>query len=117
MSDITKTIRLAALSPAIDRAHYLVAAYDSIERWQQKIVVIVPEISEASWVLAPGTRTARKAVNRMALAVPSLQSLTLEVLQALTNVATDFMTVRAWSREDRAAGRTVPGAIVSRLAG
>lgn len=94
-------------------AHYLVAGYDSVEQWQWAILVVVPSLTEPTWVLAPRARNANRRRSRMALAVPSLDAFTLDHAQTLVSLITDFITISEWSETDRRAGRMVRGARVT----
>lgn len=98
------TIRVGAIRNAIDLDHYSVAAYDSIEEWQQKIVVVMPDLDGPTWVLRPGARSVNRR-NIMALAVPTLEALTLDLAQRLTNMGTDYITVRVLPADLRRQGR------------
>lgn len=111
MNAISATMRIGSVTRAIDRDHYLVAAYDSIEHFNQHIVVVLPDLAELTWVLRSGARTVRRS-NVMALAVPSLETLTLPIARQLTRVATDYITVREFPLEYRRRGIVRPGALV-----
>lgn len=97
-----------AVKNAIDLDHYVLAAYDSIEAWNLKIVVVIPDIEAPTWVLAPRARKAsRKSI--LALAVPSLEALTLEIAKTHTGMGTDYITLHTLDRVDRRAGRVAKG--------
>lgn len=106
------TMPVRAITKARERRHYIVTAYDSIEPRQFKIVVVLPELAEPTWVLRPGARKASSRNAVMALAVPALDALTLDLAQSLTRVATDYITVHDFPRADRVAGRLAKGSRV-----
>lgn len=102
------TMSVKNVTKALDRDHYVLTAYDSDERWNFKVVVVLPEINEPTWVLRPGTRKVTRQ-NVLALAVPSLEALTLDLAQAHTRMGTDYITVHTLPRENRRAGSLAKG--------
>lgn len=97
--------------PPVVLTHYLVAAYDSAETFRQHVVVIDPSLAEPTWVLRPrATKPTRR--NIICLAVPNLESLTLSLAQELTNVVTDYITVREFPQVNRQRGVVKAGPIV-----
>lgn len=115
-ASVVATMRVRDISGALDRPHYLVAAYDSTEQFNQRVVVVVDSLTEPAWVLRPDARSAGRR-GSLALAVPSLDALTLHVAQQLTRVVTDYIVVREWATADRAAGRWQAGAVVKTFSG
>lgn len=99
---------------AADLDHYTLGAYDTTEPWQLRIIVVIPGLAAPAWVVPPRTRKgqARRPRKTLALALPNLSALTLEMAQAHTNVVTDFMGVREFSHADRTVGRIRAGALV-----
>lgn len=105
-------LSVSRLERAIDLEHYLLAPSDSIEPWQWKIVVVVPSLAEPTWVVKPRARQAsRRSI--MALAVPSLEDLTLDLAQAHTSLVSDYITLYEFPRESRRRGAIERGARVS----
>lgn len=100
------TMPVSALKNALNMDHYTLAPDDTMELWQLKIVVVDPSLSEPTWVLRPRARKAHRG-SIMALAVPSLNALTLEAAQRLTSRVTKHIVVRPLSRENRRKGRLV----------
>lgn len=83
--------------------HYLLAAYDSVESFAQRIVVVDPRLDAPTLILRPRVRTASRG-NVLALAVPSLADLSLELAQGHTNTVTEYMGLRLYPLKDRIAG-------------
>lgn len=94
-----------------DLDHYTVAAYDSTETMNLRIVVIVPDVTEPTWILRPRARSARRS-NIMALALPNLDALTLALARRLTHIGTDYIVVRECLAEARAKNKIQPGRAV-----
>ena len=104
----TPHISVRRLTKAVERSHYLVAAFGSTEAMRQKVVVITDDVAEPTWVLRPGTRAIKQS-NIMALALPSLSDLTLELAQAHTRMVTSFITLHEFPVENRRRGIVAPG--------
>lgn len=116
---ITATLSIAmvrSLWRLVECDHYFVAAYDSIERWNQHVVVVVPDLTQPVFILTRGGRVPRRR-NIMAVAIPSLEHLTLAMGQQITGVRTDYIAVRDWSEAHRRAGTWKPGNLVNTLNG
>lgn len=111
MSQDLPLLSAKSLRDAVDLDHYLLGAYDTSEQWNLKAVVIAPDLTEPTWVVRPG---AKKATRRsiLALALPSLDALTLDLAQRLVCVLTEYVTVRRWDRLDRVKGNVVRGDLV-----
>lgn len=105
------TIPVSSLRNAKDLDHYTLGAYDTTEPWQLRIVVIVPGLPGPSWV-GRSRRQVTHSRKALALALPNLDALTLEMAQTHTNVITDYFGVREFARKDRARGKVLPGASV-----
>lgn len=106
MTDIMRMTKSVAASRdwgTLD--HYLIAAYASTEPHLQRTVVIDPTLTTPAWLLKPRARSLRRN-NILALLLPTLEMLTLELAQTHTRMGTDYIGVREWSAADRAAGRT-----------
>ena len=98
------TKKLAASRDWLKLDHYLIAAYASTEKHYQRIVVVDPTIAEPTWLLKPRARSCRHG-NVLALLLPNLESLTVELAQTLTRMRTDYIGVREWPEAERAMGR------------
>lgn len=109
-STTISTMQVQDIKNAIDLDHYTLAAYDSTESWQLRIVVVIPDLEEPAWVLMPRQR---KPSRTAPLAIPSLEALTLELAKQATRMSTDYIGLRALAREDRAAGRVRAGVPVT----
>lgn len=108
----TATMSVKDIKNALSKTHYIVAAYDSQETFNQHIVVVLPEVSEPTWVLRPGARKPTRR-NVLALAVPSIDALTLDLSQSLTRMVTDYITVREFPEFAREGGFIEAGRPVS----
>ncbi|KJR10566.1 hypothetical protein [Gordonia sihwensis] len=73
--------------------HYLVAPYASIEPHFQNLVIVDPSLTEPTWLLRAGTRKVSRR-NIVALLLPTLDHLTLELAQSLTHMVTDYIGIR-----------------------
>lgn len=102
-ADTTKTVSVTKLKNMIDKDHYLVAAYDSMERINQKVLAVDPSFDEPHWILRAGARSIRRS-NVHGMIVPRLSDFTMKHAQELTHVGTDYITVRPWGTESRRAG-------------
>lgn len=98
-----RSMPVTAIKNAIALPHYTVGAYDTMEAWNTKIVVVVNGLDGPTWVLRPGCRKVTRR-NILALAVPSLDALTLPLVQRLTGVLTDYIVVRDLPVENRRKG-------------
>lgn len=105
------TMSVTAIRNALSLDHYVLAAYDSIEERNLKIVVIMPGLAEPTWVLRPRARAATPS-NVMALALPSLAALTLELAQAHTRMHIDYITIYELTRNSRSKGHVERGPAV-----
>ncbi len=86
--------------------HYLIAAYASVEQHFQRVVIIDPTLTEPTWLVRPRAVTLRPG-NVVALMLPDLQALDLDLARQHTGILTDYIGIRAWSREARTGGRVV----------
>lgn len=111
MPTTTPTMPVTALKSASHLTHYLVAAYDSSEAFNQHILVVDPTLTEPTWVLRPRTTKLTRR-NIMALAVPNLQALTLRLAQQLTHMVTNYITVREFPLANRRKGMVAAGPLV-----
>ncbi|WP_347956071.1 hypothetical protein [Gordonia aichiensis] len=73
--------------------HYLVAPYASIEHHFQNLVIVDPSLAEPTWLLRAGTRKVSRR-NIVALLLPTLDHLTLDLAQTLTHMLTDYIGIR-----------------------
>ncbi|WP_042378745.1 hypothetical protein [Gordonia alkanivorans] len=104
MSQILRMTKQVAARDWASLDHYLVAPYASIEGHYQRVVVIDPSVPEPTWLVRPRARVAdRRTV--LALVLPALSALTLDLARQLTSIHTDYIGVRVWPRTERAAGR------------
>ena len=101
------TARYAASKEWVNLDHYLLAAYASAEAWTQKIVVVDPEETEPAWLIRPRCRNANRRTV-LALMLPSLHCLTLDLAQAHTGMGTDYIGLRTWPRDHRRTGLIRP---------
>lgn len=102
------TMSVRSLTRATDRDHYFLVAFDSPEELYQHIVIILPEVTEPTWVLSPGARKVTRS-NTLALALPSLTALTPDLARQLSGMVTDFFGLYRWTRADREAGNLTRG--------
>lgn len=65
-------------------AEYILAPHDTIEPWRWSIIVTVPSLTAPTWLLPKGKRTVTRA-NVAALALPSLEWLTLGAAQVVSH--------------------------------
>lgn len=93
---------------ALDLDHYLLAPYDTCETWQMKVVVVDPTLDAPAWVMSRATKNPRPR-KALALAVPSLSALALDLAQQATGMATDYITVYDFPREFRSKGQIRQG--------
>lgn len=105
------TMSVTAIRNALLLDHYVLAAYDSIEERNLKIVVIMPGLAEPTWVLRPRARAVTPG-SVMALALPSLAALTLELAQTHTRMRIDYITIYELTRNSRSKGRVERGPAV-----
>lgn len=104
---VALTKKYAATKKWIDLDHYLLAAYASTEAWTQQTVVVDPRETEPTWLLRPRARKANRH-STLALLLPSLRHLTLDLAQAHTSIGTDYIGLRVHTREHRRAGLIRP---------
>lgn len=86
--------------------HYLIAAYASTEQHFQRVVIIDPTLTGPTWLIRPRAVTLRRS-NVVALMLPRLQALSLDLARQHTGILTDYIGIRAWSREARTGSRVV----------
>lgn len=77
--------------PRESTEQYAVAAYDSSEGFQRRVLIVSAKVAEPTVLRAKRARTNRRP---MAVIVPSLEAVSLPLLQALTGALTDFIAVR-----------------------
>lgn len=96
------------LTDAINLQHLLLAPHDTIEVWQMRIVVINPAHPEPAWVMTRrgGKPNPRKA---LALSVPTIEALTLDLAQQLCGTLDSYFGVHDWPQDFRREGNTWPG--------
>ncbi|WP_420878947.1 hypothetical protein [Rhodococcus sp. (in: high G+C Gram-positive bacteria)] len=91
-TEFTRTV-LPALKavPREDSPQYALCPYDTIERFNHRVIVVTDKVTAPTVIRAP-----RKRSNRWpaALAVPHLDALTLPLAQAVTRRATDYIVLR-----------------------
>lgn len=84
----------------VDLDHYLVADYESTETHKQKIVIVVPSLTEPR-ALRIGRRTRGRPEG---VVVPAIEDLTAEVATETTGIRAPFFGLRAWPIDDRRRG-------------
>lgn len=91
---IAFTKALKASGRFLNLRHYTIASYASTETFTQRLVIVDPAVTEPTWLMRPGTS---KVVRRnvIALLLPTLDALTLDLAQTMTGVVTDYIGVRA----------------------
>lgn len=70
---------------------YGLCPYDSIERRTHQVVVVTDAVTTPTLVRAPRARSNRKPI---AIALPSLDTLTLPLAQSAVRVQTDYIVLR-----------------------
>ncbi|PCK24142.1 hypothetical protein CHR55_27260 [Rhodococcus qingshengii] len=70
---------------------YVLCPYDSIERRTHQVVVVTDAVTTPTVVRAPRARSNRKPI---AIALPSLDALTLPLAQSAVRVQTDYIVLR-----------------------
>ena len=99
----SRTLKPADKARLADLDHYSFAAYASIEQHTQTVVIVDPNVTEPTFLLAPGTRKVSRR-NIVAVAVPSLDAIDRPLAIAITHVAASFFGLRSWPADMRQRG-------------
>ena len=105
-------IPVRKITRALERDHYVVAAYDSIEPFNQHVLVVTDDVVEPSLIVRRVSRGQPKRSNVFGMAIPMLVSFTLPLARELVRVETDYITVRRWERAVRRQGVKRAGTLV-----
>ncbi|WP_137876517.1 hypothetical protein [Rhodococcus sp. Q] len=93
--------------PFAKRAQYLLCPYDSTEDHMRKVVVVTDRVTQPTVIRRP---CAGSNLHPMAVAVPSLAAITVELAQAITRVMTDHQVLRTLA-DNRVVLATLPSAV------
>lgn len=95
--------------PFAKRPQYLLCPYDSTEPHFRKVVVVTDRVTEPTVIRNRGTRSNWRP---MAVAVPSLAAVTVELAQAITRIVTDHQVLRTIAG-NKVVLATLPSAVES----